>query len=77
MLIDAGRRLGAGLALGLLAALLLIRGLSALLYGLTPFDPVTWAVVVLTLGAVGLGATFVPALRAARADPMVTLRETA
>jgi hypothetical protein len=70
-----GARLGAiGLAIGLVGALGVTQVVAGLLYGLSPRDPVTFVVVPLTLGAVVLLATFLPARRASRRDPVAALR---
>jgi predicted permease len=66
--------IGAGVALGALAALSLGRFLSALLFGIDATDPVTFAGVALLLIAIALAASIVPALRAARLDPASVLR---
>jgi putative ABC transport system permease protein len=66
---------GAGMLAGLAGALALSRVMRSLLYGTSPTDPVTFALVTLALGLVALVATFVPALRATRVDPNVALRE--
>ena len=66
---------GAGIAAGLAGALALTRVMRSLLYGTSPTDPVTFALVTAALGLVALVATFVPALRATRVDPNVALRE--
>jgi len=60
-----------GLAGGL-AVSQLIRGL---LYGVTATDPMTFAGVVVLVGTVGTMAAFVPAIRAARVDPLIALRQ--
>jgi ABC-type antimicrobial peptide transport system permease subunit len=65
---------GAGIALGLLAALYLTRFLETLVYGVTTLDLVTFAVVPTLLGSVALIASLLPARRASRLDPMQTLR---
>jgi hypothetical protein len=70
-----GARLGAiGLGIGLVAAFGVARAMAGLLYGLSPSDPVTFALVPLTLGAVVLLATYLPARKAVRHDPVTALR---
>lgn len=66
-----------GLTIGATAALILARSLSSfshLLYGVGPSDPVTFASVSLVLTGVAVLACYIPARRASRVDPMVTLR---
>jgi putative ABC transport system permease protein len=76
--IVVGQGLGlavAGAGVGLAAAALLARSVSSLLYGVTPFDPLTFvAVPLVVLAAAGL-ACFLPARRAARIDPLQALRQ--
>jgi putative ABC transport system permease protein len=64
----------AGLAAGLVASFGLLRFLRTLLYGVTPLDPVVLGAVSSLLIGVALFATYVPARRAARVDPVVALR---
>jgi len=64
----------AGLALGIGAAMLVTPIVSALLYGVAPTDPVTYAGVAIVLGAVTLFATYLPARRASHVQPIVALR---
>ncbi len=63
-----------GSAVGVGAALLLTRGLAGMLYGITPRDPLVFAGVPLLLIAVSVLASYVPARRATRIDPLVALR---
>lgn len=63
-----------GIAIGLTVSLFAVRFISALLYGIQPADPVTFVAVPLLLVAVALLASYVPARRATRVDPMVALR---
>ena len=63
-----------GSGLGVALALVMTRPLATFLYGVESFDPITVVSVVVLLGSVALVASFVPALRAARVDPMVALR---
>jgi putative ABC transport system permease protein len=65
---------GAGLAVGLAAALALGRVMTGLVYGITPSDPLTFFSVAVFLVVVALLATYIPARRAAGVDPMVALR---
>ena len=68
------RRVAAGVGLGLLAALGVTRALSAMLFEVAPRDAVTFGATALLLVAVALLATWVPARRATKVDPMVALR---
>jgi predicted permease len=63
-----------GIAAGLGIALLGSRLVAGLLYGITPTDRVTFVAVTVVLVATGLAASFVPARRAARVDPLTAIR---
>jgi putative ABC transport system permease protein len=64
-----------GLLIGVGAALLLARLARGVLFGVSSTDPVTFGSVAAILAAVALLASFIPARRATRVDPMVALRE--
>ncbi|HEU5401794.1 MAG TPA: ABC transporter permease [Terriglobales bacterium] len=68
------RLLGIGLVLGASGGLLLTRSLESLLYEVRPSDPVTYACAIAILAAVALLASYVPARRATKVDPMTSLR---
>jgi putative ABC transport system permease protein len=75
MFITRGVALAAiGLVVGLAAAAGLMRLLAALLFGVSPFDPITYGLVVVGLAAVAFVATWLPARQATRIDPMIALR---
>jgi ABC-type antimicrobial peptide transport system permease subunit len=64
----------AGAAVGVGGALVLSRLMKSFLYGVLSTDPVTFLAVPILLSAVALLATYIPARRAARVDPMRALR---
>ena len=64
----------AGVAVGLGVAIATVRYGQSLLYGVTPYDPLTFAAAPVFLLAVTLAACLVPAMRAARVDPTIALR---
>lgn len=64
----------AGIAVGLLVAVGTTHFVSSLLYGVSPIDPTTFAAVSAILGAVALVASFIPARKAARMNPMDAMR---
>jgi predicted permease len=68
-------RIGIGMAVGLLAGYWATQAMmTTLLFGVTPADPTVWISVIAVLGAVGLIATLIPAMRALRVDPVTVLR---
>jgi putative ABC transport system permease protein len=64
----------AGVTVGIVAAILVTRVLSSLLFGVSAIDPVTFGAVLAVLLAVAAVASYVPARRAARVDPLVAMR---
>jgi predicted permease len=65
----------AGIVIGLAASLLLTRVMATLLFGVSATDPVTFSTIPLVLGAIALLASYLPARRATRVDPVVALRD--
>jgi putative ABC transport system permease protein len=63
-----------GIAIGLAGAVLLTRLIRSLLFGVEATDPVTFVGIALLLGLVALLASYIPARRAARVDPLAALR---
>jgi ABC-type antimicrobial peptide transport system permease subunit len=75
MFVGHGLKLAAiGAALGLVAAAALMQLMKSLLFGISPFDPVTYASVPVVLAAAAALASYLPARRAASVDPVETLR---
>jgi ABC-type antimicrobial peptide transport system permease subunit len=75
LIVGQGMRLiGLGIALGLAAAFGLTRLMTTLLFGVKPTDPFTFIVVPVVLSSVALLATFIPARRATKVDPVIALR---
>jgi predicted permease len=75
MVLGQGLRLVVvGIGVGLVASVVLTRLMTGLLFGVSPSDPLTYGAVALVLGGVALLASYMPARRAARVDPMVAIR---
>jgi putative ABC transport system permease protein len=63
-----------GVAIGLVSAFVLTRVMTSLLFGVSATDPATFITISLVLVSVAALASYIPAMRAARIDPMVALR---
>jgi ABC-type antimicrobial peptide transport system permease subunit len=75
LVVKQGARLALlGTALGLIGAFVLTRWLKTLLYGVSVTDPLTFGVIALLLLGVALLASYLPARRAAKVDPLIALR---
>ena len=75
LILGEGARLAAfGVVIGIAVSLVITRLMSSLLFGISAMDPLTFAVVAVLLSAVALLASYIPARRAMRVDPMVALR---
>jgi len=72
---EAGWLLALGIAIGAALALAGARTATSLLFGLKPHDPLTMVLAIVSLAAVAAAASFLPAHRASRLDPMAALRE--
>jgi putative ABC transport system permease protein len=71
---QALKLVGAGMIIGLAAAFLLTRVLASLLFGISATDPITFIAISVVLLTVAILASYVPALRATRVDPITALR---
>jgi ABC-type antimicrobial peptide transport system permease subunit len=71
---EGGVLLAIGLLLGVAGAILAARVIQGLLFGVAPDDPTTFIGVAVMMGVIGIGACWLPALRAARIDPAITMR---
>jgi ABC-type antimicrobial peptide transport system permease subunit len=66
--------LALGLVLGMAGALAAARVIQGLLFGVAPHDPATFIGVAISMAAIGTVACWIPARRAARIDPAITMR---
>jgi ABC-type antimicrobial peptide transport system permease subunit len=71
---EGGVLLGIGLVLGVAGAFIAGGIIRGLLFGVAPHDPVTFIGVAVMMAAIGIVACWIPALRAARIDPAITMR---
>jgi ABC-type antimicrobial peptide transport system permease subunit len=67
--------IGVGLALGFVGSFFASRGISTLLFGVSPTDPSVFVMASLLMIVTGVGASYIPARRAARIDPLDALRQ--
>jgi putative ABC transport system permease protein len=75
LVLGEGARLAAlGLVVGIAASLAITRFISTLLFGIRPTDPLTFVCVAVLLSFVALFASYIPAHRAMRLDPLTALR---
>ena len=75
MVVRSGLRLaGMGILIGIVGALILTRLMQGVLYGVTATDPMTFGAVAVALLGVAAVASWIPAMRATRVDPLVALR---
>jgi predicted permease len=74
ILSEGGELLAVGLTIGVIGALLAARLMTGMLFGVQAWDPVTFVVVAAAMAVIGLIACWIPALRAARVEPAVTMR---
>jgi ABC-type antimicrobial peptide transport system permease subunit len=71
---EGGVLLVIGLVLGVVGAFFAARVIQGLLFGVEPHDPITLIGVAVVMAAIGIVACWIPALRAARIDPAITMR---
>jgi len=71
---EGGVLLAIGFVLGVAVALFAARVIQGLLFGVAPHDPTTFVGVAVMMAVIGIGACWIPARRAARIDPAITMR---
>jgi predicted permease len=75
LIVGSGMRLAtAGLAVGAVAAFLITRALNSLLFGVRASDPITYGIICALLASAAFAASYIPARRATKLDPLVALR---
>ena len=74
VLTDAAKLIAIGVTVGIAGGLAATRAMQSILFGVAPFDPLTFAAVALLLAMIGLTAALVPVARAARVNPLESLR---
>ena len=73
---EGGLLLAIGLVAGVAGAFLAASVIQKLLFGVPPHDPTTFIVVAVLMAAIGIVACWIPAVRAARIDPAITMRSS-
>ena len=73
---EGGVMLAVGLAVGVAGAFVATRVIQGFLFGVEPHDPITFIAVVWVMAGIGIVACWIPALRAARIDPAITMRSS-
>ena len=71
---EGGALVALGLVFGMVGAFFAARIIQGLLFGVAPTDPVTFATVAVVMAGIGILACWIPALRASRVDPAITMR---
>jgi ABC-type antimicrobial peptide transport system permease subunit len=71
---EGGTLVALGLVFGMVGAFFAARIIQGLLFGVAPTDPVTFATVAVVMAGIGILACWIPALRASRVDPAITMR---
>jgi predicted permease len=74
VLMQAGKLILSGTAIGVVLGLVLGRGLKSLIYGVSPADPLTFTAIGCSVIAIAIFACYIPARKATEADPMIALR---
>jgi putative ABC transport system permease protein len=74
VLAEGARMAAFAVGIGIVVSFVLTRLMASLLFGVSPADPLTFAAVAILLSVVALLATYIPARRATKVDPMVALR---